>query len=147
MSVISDAAKNAFLTGQLDWSDTSTDVFMAALIFSDLDVFDEAAFAAATDVGNLAGWSTAVAAEEALTIEADGAGTALVTGGSTEFSAVPPHGTTPTTPITGVIVYVQNSGLPVALINDGINLGVIPNGGSITIYWNNNSGVGEVFRL
>lgn len=146
MNILSNTAKEAFLTGQLDWSATSSDTFVAVLATSDLTNV-EVEFPNANDVIDLSGWSTAQAASEVLSIDTDGSGTALVPAGFTTFEEVPVQAT----PVTYVIIYAQGggigSGVPVALITDGINLPVIPNGGDITIYWNNNSGTGEVFRL
>jgi len=128
-------AREGFLTGTLAWSGAN---FKAALINTGVGGYDTPDFDNATDFSvELAG---VVGTAVSIAVGTDGAGTAMVTGGSTEFTGVTGD------EVNAVVIYEDNSGSgqPVVYIDEGFTP-ILPNGGNITVLWN--SGSGEVFKL
>lgn len=144
MSFVYQKAREGFLTGAINWKD-ATDTMYAALI-SKANYAPIDATAASGDTL----YATAIPSGDVfiedvnLTVDTNGNGTATVTGGSTVFTAVSLLGD-PTKTVDAVVIYQKNTDKLIAFIDTGLNLPVTPNGGDITIYWNNGSG--EVFQL
>lgn len=152
MSQLYNAARRAFLTdttvngfsGQIDWIN---DDFGALLVHADY-VFD----AAHTDLTDIAD-TTAVRLSEVLLTGMAATGTGIATADNAVFTSVPvpPDGES----VDAVIIYRSDTGdlgtqteadcVLVAYIDSATGLGVVPNGGDITVVWD--GGTGNIFRL
>lgn len=134
-------AREGFLTGALNWS-SGGDTFKAALVTA---AYSSPDFAGATDfTAEVGGAAIPVldGGEATLTVGTDGLGTACVPSGSTTFTSVTGD------EIVCVVIYEDSSKQPIAYIDTGLNLPVLPNGGDITVYWNNdNLPTGAIFKL
>lgn len=150
MSQLYDTARDMFLKGQIDWSSGGADTFAAALI--DTTVYNAPDFVNATDfdteVGAAVIGSVGNLKPTLTNITTDGAGTAMAD--SVTFVNVPLPGSN--APVGAVIIFRVDGGTgdtatgqPIAFIDQGVNLHVLPNGGDITVVWNN--GGGEIFKL
>lgn len=142
MSAIYPVAKQAFLTGNLNW-DANPDIY--ALLLNDTydynnggdqhnDVTDTGQFPTSALIG---GTGFPVAMD---TTRPGGAMPGVAYAADTVF-----QGVTDSVDVHAILIYDNSTNMPLVYVDNGTNLPLTPNGGDITIFWNINDGA--VFQL